>query len=540
MRENKKEKQFAFWCLLGMTLLAAFPYWMDYLFLGEDTLAYLHMLVPTFLIANGCSLMTTYKLIVLLLIAVSTWSIYSTLKYLFDARQVALIGTLAYQLSPWCIRVLYQKGALGTYVMIAFLPLLYRGIFILIRAFRRNSKNSAPAILFLAAGIVGLLASYRWNAGIRYTNAVQFGINLAGAALLFGYAVCLSWFYEGFCMKKPDDADRRIGIAFVMAVILLLPAIFLLNQVVFEADVYYIHTVDELYEAEVRVEELARAVKPVEALPQTSVGRILLMILIQVGTAATSYLWLRDVFPDSEDARETGFYGMLLYLSLPCRVQVCCDWMDLAKAILWMLTPLGLWGVRSMTSKVRHRHETGKGRVSACFALLVTMIGFVILVPHIGARKEVTLGSIMDKGYSIGGLFSSFVYRNDRPGMGLALMLGLLTGVWLLFVKGIKPSEEVRKKCRNYLIAGILFTVMSLRYFPWDYAQRLGHWALWLVSSLETPAVFFTVAQIAFCVPAAEAIVRLKRQEDIQFARGVRVLIILAAVGYCAFRIYIR
>ena len=53
---------------------------------------------------------------------------------------------------------------------------------------------------------------------------------------------------------------------------------------------------------------------------------------------------------------------------------------------------------------------------------------------------------------------------------------------------------------------------MSLRYFPWDFVQRMGSWALGLVTLIGTPAVFFGYAQILLCVWSIEkcgAVLRL-------------------------------
>ena len=55
-----------------------------------------------------------------------------------------------------------------------------------------------------------------------------------------------------------------------------------------------------------------------------------------------------------------------------------------------------------------------------------------------------------------------------------------------------------------WLGAAALLTVMSLRYFPWDFVQRMGSWALGLVTLIGTPAVFFGYAQILLCVWSIE------------------------------------
>ena len=117
--------------------------------------------------------------------------------------------------------------------------------------------------------------------------------------------------------------------------------------------------------------------------------------------------------------------------------------------------------------------------------------------------------SIMEQGYSIGGLFSTYFYRNGHPGMGI-LLLGCL--LFLLYQSFVKGKKICAKNDHIWLGAAALLTVMSLRYFPWDFVQRMGSWALGLVTLIGTPAVFFGYAQILLCVWSIEkcgAVLRL-------------------------------
>ena len=113
------------------------------------------------------------------------------------------------------------------------------------------------------------------------------------------------------------------------------------------------------------------------------------------------------------------------------------------------------------------------------------------------AESGLEYTSIMEQGYSIGGLFSTYFYRNGHPGMGI-LLLGCL--LFLLYQSFVKGKKICAKNDHIWLGAAALLTVMSLRYSPWDFAQRMGSWALGLVALIGTPAVFFGYAQILLCV----------------------------------------
>ena len=117
----------------------------------------------------------------------------------------------------------------------------------------------------------------------------------------------------------------------------------------------------------------------------------------------------------------------------------------------------------------------------------------------------------MNMGYSIGGLFSTYFHRGGNPGMGI-LLFGCQIFLWYVtFVKG----QKIWKKA-DFIWLGTagLLTVMSLRYFPWDYVQRIGQWSLGLVSLIRTPAVFFTYAQIILSILSVEKIGTLVMMEE--------------------------
>ena len=57
------------------------------------------------------------------------------------------------------------------------------------------------------------------------------------------------------------------------------------------------------------------------------------------------------------------------------------------------------------------------------------------------AESGLEYTSIMEQGYSIGGLFSTYFYRNGHPGMGILLLGCLLFLLYQSFVKGKKNND---------------------------------------------------------------------------------------------------
>lgn len=302
------------------------------------------------------------------------------------------------------------------------------------------------------------------------------------------------------------------------------------------------------------------------------------MIFMQLGTLLTAVLMFRRLF----EGNASGYpvlLGTLLYMSCPYRVYLCYDLADMAQVAVWAMLPLYIWAVLGIVRRERYLVNLGVAAVSLAgigYANLMNMLvaaGFT-LIAALCARKlflliplaagsaltlpcllrlyyylfrgayesfGIPVNSIMESGYDFGDFFSIFVYRENRPGMGLGMMLCLLTGLWLMFVKGQKlmgdrPVSSSRKVCVCLIALAAVLLCMSLQYFPWEYVQRLGQWALKLVSLLETPGVFWGMAQIALCVPGAWAMERLERQGDRGIFLGMAAMVFTACLGICVYQ----
>lgn len=306
------------------------------------------------------------------------------------------------------------------------------------------------------------------------------------------------------------------------------------------------------------------------------------MILMQIGTLFTAMLMFHRLF-EGKNSKYPAFFGVLLYMSCPYRIYLCYDLADMSQVAVWALMPLYIWAVLGI---VRYHKMNQKNIVNLVMAALslagigyanllqmLVVVGFTLLVAlcarkfwillSLAAGSALTLPclfrleyylfrgayehlgipvqSIMGSGYDVGEFFSVFVYREGHPGFGLGMMLCLLTGLWLMFVKGQRllgdrPVSSPRKCCVCFIVLAAVWLFMSLQYFPWEYVQRLGQWALKLVSLLETPGIFFGMAQIALCVPGAWAMERLEKTEDKGVFIGMVVLVLTACLGICIYQ----
>ena len=91
----------------------------------------------------------------------------------------------------------------------------------------------------------------------------------------------------------------------------------------------------------------------------------------------------------------------------------------------------------------------------------------------------------------------------DPMGVGIVLIAGLLLFCYFLFTGRMKRSAE-RERALGKIAAvfGILAMIMSLNLFPWDRIQSMNQITATLVSSIQFPNRFLTIANICLTVVA--------------------------------------
>ncbi|MCH5343528.1 MAG: hypothetical protein J1E64_05760 [Acetatifactor sp.] len=298
------------------------------------------------------------------------------------------------------------------------------------------------------------------------------------------------------------------------------------------------------------------------------------ILALQVVTALCSFLFFRRVLTCKEPGKENEMaicLGVILYMTCPYRIFVCYDWANLSEATAWMLLPLYGWAVVGLLQKKKSWVDilvaasalAGIGYAEVIyflslvgitllivlfsrklFPLLPLTVGVVLAFPGLYrlfsylffgdfSEGEIMIHTIMQEGYRFGQFFSSYAFRDGHPGFGLGIMICLLAGLWLRFVIG---GEKVGTYERFFIGLAILLLMFSLRYFPWDFVQRLGVWTLKLVSVMGTPAVFAGLGYAALCVPAAGAAGRIGRYENRLVAGAVPLIILITSIGLCVYQ----
>lgn len=294
------------------------------------------------------------------------------------------------------------------------------------------------------------------------------------------------------------------------------------------------------------------------------------LLLVQIGTFLGASVCFRRIFAQ-ERMGLAACVGVALYMTSPYRIYVCYDAANLSRAAAWMLLPFYVWaiyglfvsggGFRELAWAALALAGTGFAdvvillaaagitalasvmarRVVPCLAVsagcLLCFPGLLRLGRYLFtesyAQWEMPLQMIMEKGYHVGQFFGSYAFRNGKPGMGLGMLICMLTALWLRFVQGERGTD---RGIRGFSAIALFLTALSLACFPWDILQRLGAWSVKLISLIGTPAVFWGMATAAYCIPAADSMERISRRENEPMVQAVPVIVVLFAVGICVYQ----
>ena len=74
-------------------------------------------------------------------------------------------------------------------------------------------------------------------------------------------------------------------------------------------------------------------------------------------------------------------------------------------------------------------------------------------------------------------------------------------------------------------------TIASLKYFPWDYVQRLGMPFLRFVGLLETPGLFWGLCNMLLVIPAAWAVGEVRKKQGYLWQWVIPILLMAAALA---------
>lgn len=221
---------------------------------------------------------------------------------------------------------------------------------------------------------------------------------------------------------------------------------------------------------------------------------LIYMLLIQGLTLVCNSLFYNKIFAGKE-AGIAGGFGVLLYMTCPYHIFVCYDRGDWLRVWVGILLPLAGIGFMGIWQKKK-----------------VLLNGLVFCAAVAGIIKVNCYDFVIAPGvgnYTIADLLGCWHYRGGRPGLGMGVLLAVIPALWLWFVE--RKRDEIIKVSR---IAPIIICLVLLLLFT-NMSQWVGCLAWFL------------------CIWGAWACGELSHDPENPKARGILLLILMAALGCC-------
>ena len=256
-----KKQQVVFWTLLGGVLLAYFPYMTNYFSIGVDTLFHLtriaglnetleqgtsfpiriqsywnyghgyavsmfygdlFLFLPAALMLIGFSLMTSFKIFILVLLAATAVIAYHSFYKCVKDEYAALFGSLFYLLIPYHLFNMYNRGAIGEFLAMTFLPLVVCGMYLL---YTEDVKSSS-------------YKKHKWYLVWGISAVLQSHMISTEMTVVFMLVFCVIFWKKTFRRETFLQLSEAAIIALLVNMWFWLPLLYMMN-----ADVYHLQRI---------------------------------------------------------------------------------------------------------------------------------------------------------------------------------------------------------------------------------------------------------------------------------------------------------
>lgn len=277
------------------------------------------------------------------------------------------------------------------------------------------------------------------------------------------------------------------------------------------------------------------------------------MLFIQIGTCIGAWLFFRRI-ASGKNPEIITLMGVALYMLSPCRIYACYDLADIPQAVVWMLIPFWGYTIIKLYEGKNQKNIYHKllfmvlnaflfaavCYINSAFVLPVLVISlavalvlrnvWIFLADCLGAviampalvrmlvyiaegeiRIEYSASAIIEEGYYIGDIFSSFSYRTAHPGLGLGMLLCLSIYIWLAYVDG---RREAAGKDLGLIVTALIFLILSLKILPWDMLKSMDNFIGRISLYFYTPEIFMGMFYSCLCTLMVRG--KLESEEEIK------------------------
>ena len=113
--------------------------------------------LPAFFVLLGFKIQTAYQIYMIAVSVFTCLSAYVCFGKIFKNDKIGLLASMLYMLAPYRLSCLYVRAAVGEYTALAFLPLIFYGLFVI---FTEKEEKCHEGIIAAVIGYSGLILTH--------------------------------------------------------------------------------------------------------------------------------------------------------------------------------------------------------------------------------------------------------------------------------------------------------------------------------------------------------------------------------------------
>lgn len=193
--------------------------------------------------------------------------------------------------------------------------------------------------------------------------------------------------------------------------------------------------------------------------------------------------------------------GVVLLSFSPYQLYLAFEKSDLTDMFLWILILLFATVTLIIVDSIKEK-RIGKSIVYSLINVFI-LVGMTVFI-FLSCISKSAL-SFTEKGYAFGEIFTSFFYKDDHPGFGIALFLAV--ALWIYYKS---TNIRIREKKDDYVffVLAIVFMILSSVNRRWD------------------STFFFGLSSFCFSIPAVMGLSNVRKSKN-EFASKILPMLIL-------------
>lgn len=230
---------------------------------------------------------------------------------------------------------------------------------------------------------------------------------------------------------------------------------------------------------------------------------ILCLLTAQILTLLSVYFMSSIFFDKEEDCKRKALIATLLIMSAPSGFYMSYVKYDASEIILRILMPLF---IGLLIKGIKDR--------SVLF-ICTSFLTAILCIPVFAFKYVYTSQFFSDNAYAFGQLFSTFSFKELKPGTGVPIILALGCEAACLAV----GYDRKDSKKTVLFIAAAVFSAMALVCFPWDVICRISGLVRKVILHFGSPEFFIGPATLLLGLLGARGLGLLKKSRN-EFVSG--------------------